>query len=407
MESEMFELAIITTMFVIICGVFVRQYMMNVPIEDRYQQEVAMNKQDAAAALQKVEQLYAQKAIAEDVYTEQKSDILIRYHADKSESNQPLGQNRSARLLVFIVSMVWLISLSIYYFKGDVAELEVWQSLRAIAADEDRIKTDLFENAALTEQQKAERLLLLLRTRTYDDPESVEGWRRLGGALVNMGGIDQGRQAYQKAFELEPKNETLFLEWVQYLFEKRDKALIEEAIYYLDRVLVLNANHDSALIMKAFALDWIDKKQQAIAIWRHILDSREPSQKVRDLLESNIQKAQSQLSGMNGITIALQFPESWKTTIVDTDTLFIVIKSPEAAAPLAVYKSNWKSFQTPIRLNDSHSMAPAFKLSNFKHGRVVVRVETGDKLSESSKLRFESELLPFHTGQTQTVTISE
>jgi cytochrome c-type biogenesis protein CcmH/NrfG len=402
----MFEIVIITTMFITICAVFLRHYMLNIPIEDRYQQEVAMNKQDAAAALQKVEQLYAQKSITEDIYTEQKSDILIRYHADKSNSNQPLGKNRSAKLLIIMFATVWLAGLSIYYFTGDVAELETWQTLRDIATDEEKIKTELFENDALTEQQKAERLLLMLRTRTFDDPKDAAGWRRLGGALVNMGGLDQGRQAYKKAFALEPQNESLFLEWVQYLFEKRDKGLIDEAIYYLDRVLELNASHDSALIMKAFALDWGDKKKQAIAIWQHILDTRNPSKNVRDLLESNIQKAQNQLTGLDGITLAIQFPETWQQSMLETDTVFVVVKSTEAAAPLAVFKTNWKAFQSPIHLNDSHSMAPAFKLSGYKHGIVIVRVESGNMLSDASKLRFESDLLPFHTGQTQTVTIS-
>jgi cytochrome c-type biogenesis protein CcmH/NrfG len=406
-ERKMIELVIITTMFVIICGVFLRHCMLNTRVEDRYQQEVALNKQDAAAALKKVEQLYAQQSIAEDVYIEQKSDILTRYHADKSVSNQPLGQNRSAKLLIMLISFVWLASMSVYFIKGDVAEIELWQSLRDMAGDEEKMKAELFENAELTDQQKAERLLLLLRTKTFDHPEDVEGWRRLGGVLINMGALDQGRQAFQKAFELEPTNTTLFLEWVQYLFEKRDKALIDEAIYYLDKVLALNANHDSALIMKAFALDWIDKKQQAIAIWQSILDTRKPSQNVRDLLESNIKKAQSQLNGLDGITLAIHFPPSWQNSIVESDTIFVVVKSTDAAAPLAVFKSNRQALQSPIHLNDDHSMAPAFKLSSYKHGKVIVRVESGDKLSDASKLRFESDLLPFHTGQTQTVTISD
>ncbi len=351
--------------------------------------ESKVNQMAAKQQLAQLEQSYQSGDIEQELFELQKRDLLVKFASEKDEEQQQVQFARSTPSLVGLLVIIIVASVGLYILVGSWQQQALWDELKLIGDDQQALQQQILENEQLTEQQKAERLLLILRGKLLAEEDNANGWQVLGVTLARMGALDEAESAFERALNLEPSNHQIRLTWVQTLLETRQQENYRKALRHLNYILQLAPEHDSALMMKAFVHDWLGDQQQAISIWQHILDSRQPTEKLAGLLQENIKRAQKSMQQSEAlIALELQLPDNFLAEYAGT-TAFIALTSQQSPAPIAVKRLAITELSGPIMFSDQDSMAGQ-QISAFQTLNLVLRIQQGDKLgADGIKQRFQ------------------
>jgi len=361
--------------------------------------ESAVNKAASKDQLQQLEASLQAGDISQEVFDAQKRDLLIKFSLDKRNAGEvSFSFDKSKALQIAALALCILLSIGVYMLQGSWKHQMMWDDLKLIADDQEALKVQLLDNAALSEQEKAERLLLILRGKLLANEKDADGWRVMGVTLANMGAFSEAERAFERALTVEPSNHQIRLTWVQILFETRQNKNIKQALQHLDYILSIEPQHDSALMMKAFAHDWLGEYQKAIAIWQGILQSRDSSEKLVAMLNQSIARAQQKMAAHDNVAeqstsqakanaqqvllslkleLSPQLSEEYANGMA-----FVVLKDANQAAPVAVKRLSVAQLALPVEFSDSDTMAGQ-KLSQFASLELVVRLQLGATVDNS------------------------
>lgn len=121
--------------------------------------------------------------------------------------------------------------------------------------------------------QKISKMVERLAKRLEDNPLDPGGWAMLGRSYRVMDRMSDSRQAYGKAYELEPQNTEYALDYMESMVFENDGRIPEAA-----RDIIQNTLKQAPRNFKArfyYALDLTQKPgghEQAIGIWKELLD---------------------------------------------------------------------------------------------------------------------------------------
>lgn len=121
--------------------------------------------------------------------------------------------------------------------------------------------------------QKISKMVERLAKRLKDNPLDPGGWAMLGRSYRVMDRLSDSRQAYGKAYELEPQNTEYALDYMETMVFENDGKIPEAA-----RDIIRNTLEQDPKNFKArfyYALDLTQSPgghEQAIAIWKELLN---------------------------------------------------------------------------------------------------------------------------------------
>jgi tetratricopeptide (TPR) repeat protein len=144
------------------------------------------------------------------------------------------------------------------------------QTQIALSHFERALKIDPKNDQALRHQQMA-----LLKLGRYTESielaraelqqhNSSEAWDLVGVNLVSMGNNEEALTAFEKSFELDPKNTSVITKAAGALIALKK---FEEALDKLDQVLVRDHRNMHALILKGFVLASLKRERDALAVF--------------------------------------------------------------------------------------------------------------------------------------------
>lgn len=255
----------------------------------------------------------------------------------------------------------------------------------------------------VTEEQIAS-MVASLEQKLKVKPDDADGWYMLARSFHVMKKYSESADAYAKLVKLVPDNADLLADYADELALAQNRSLQGEPEKILAKALAIDPKNLKALALAGSAA--FDRRdfQAAVMQWKKILLLVPPESETARSIMSSIGEAQSQAGDAGSLPssmpskIAPIVPEASPSTVNvensvqgmveldaalrfkvgETDTVFIFARAAEGPKfPLAVLRKQVKDLPLSFTLDDSMSMMPNAKLSNF--AKVIV----GARISKS------------------------
>jgi cytochrome c-type biogenesis protein CcmH len=285
---------------------------------------------------------------------------------------------------VMVAIAVPVLSISIYLLVGSPAALNPAQTA---AAD---------QGSHEVTQEQIEGMVAKLAQRLKSEPDNVEGWNMLARSYAAMGRYAEATDAYENLVRLIPNDASLLADYADTLAMATNRSLQGKPEKLIDRALAIDSKNLKANALSGSAAFERKDYAGAAARWQKVLDLvPRDSDMARSTLAS-INEAQSLMgqapsaqpqlakadagqaqaaSGGAQVEGTVDIDPALRAQAADTDVVFIFARAVDGPRfPLAVLRKQVKDLPVKFVLDDSMSMMPTAKLSNFPMVVVGARV---------------------------------
>jgi len=146
-----------------------------------------------------------------------------------------------------------------------------------------------------------EQLVMKLKEKLRNEPESPKGWYLLGKLYSAQGKWQDAKKAFYKAHLLEKDNETYTVYYAQSLWQLNDRQFNKQIKNVFQQVLKKNPNQPDALAMLAMNAFLSHHYEEAILYWQRLLKLAPSQSKEADAIRKAIAKAQYLKEGNNNV----------------------------------------------------------------------------------------------------------
>lgn len=386
------------TMFVVL-AVILLVLALVVLLRPLWQQHVvdtdrlALNRNLYRERAAELEQLLASGAIDADEKARRDAENARRLLADvdHAEAGKRVPTTRLPLVLAVAIALPLLAGL-VYWQLGSFRQVQAWQSLNGSDVGEQRNMVDM---------------LLMLRTRLYDDPEDLEGWYLLGRSYLSMERPREALQAFEQARKLNPNEPDYLVAYAQTLRMAEQDAALPEVDRLLHQALQLDPNHEGARLLTAYRDMETGRFDQAIAAFTALKANRaadSESSAMLDKVIADARAAQARAAGQQNGSATSTNSSADRNRISGTaapaastaaDSLSVAVRLSPAlqgkagakarvfvfaraesgpGLPVAVAVLPASALPTTVTLTDANAMNPAVKLSDQRRVTLVARV---------------------------------
>ncbi|CAC9556351.1 hypothetical protein [uncultured Gammaproteobacteria bacterium] len=291
---------------------------------------------------------------------------------------------------------IWLSAMIVVFFSG--ASFFVYQALisQSITA----------QNAITAQTLQAQepptlvQSIVNIKKHLEENFDDAKAWRTLGLALFDANDLTQSLEAYERSYQLNPKNVTMLVEYASTLaksqknqFKGRVSTLVREA-------LEINPDSSDALYLAGWVA--INAQQLALAqmLWEKALSLLPENQADRASLQRMLDElAQIQNSNkvesQHQVVIKVVLPERLRQAEFKEHYLMVYIKAARGRPmPIAIQKIKLKDFTGTVTLTDENSVMPTRKLSQSSKVLAVVRLsQSGSAMRQADDIEALSQVI--------------
>ena len=292
-----------------------------------------------------------------------------------------------------------LLAVSLYLVLGSPAGLD---PAKVAAAPKD-------QTHAVTENQIAE-MIAALSKRLQANPDDADGWHMLARSNSAVGRFGEAATAYSQLVKLVPGNAELLADYADTLAMSLNRSLLGEPEKIINLALSADSKNIKALALSGSAAFERRDYKRAVSQWTKILPLAPPESEIGRSIVSSINEAQK-MAGQPvtapQVTLAaaqaapaaataanaasaevagtVELDAALRSKVSDTDTVFIYARAAEGPRfPLAVLRKQVKDLPTSFVLNDTMSMVPNAKISNFPMVVVGARISKSGSATPSA-----------------------
>ncbi len=409
--------------------------------------------QNAQNALNK--RIYQQKLAElqeEDMTEEQRAEAKLELDRSvlqdlRNNSQVTYSQARWAPLLVILLLPVFAVGS---YLQVGTPELNTVQALQPPTTP-----SSLPPNF----EEMVKRLATRLKTDTQDE----EGWKMLARSYAVLGDYEKTTQTYNQVLARFGENPAVLVELAEFIARTNQDELAGLPSLLIKQALELQPDFQDGLWLAGFAAAQQHNYAQAITHWQHLLQQLPADEhQTRPALEKHIAEAQKELKlqtqssqspsdnrtnpvptktlpsssdladspvekeamdnpvgttteaesvptvvagTIQGIEVVINLEPTLQAQVTGEDTLFVYARALTGPPmPLAIIKTKVAEFPMTISLDDSLSIVPSMKLSNFEEVTVIARIsKSGSAALQTGDLQ--GQVSPVKVGQQQQVNV--
>lgn len=225
--------------------------------------------------------------------------------------------------------------------------------------------------------------------------------------------------AFQRAHRLVGDRPDLLVNYAEALALAHGSQLAGPPSEILNRALELAPNHTKALWLAGFAAFQEGNNKRAIARWRQILTRRDLEPQIRKRVVAQIARTEGGLQAKAPteqkpvaearLRVRVALDPSLAGQAAPDDTVFVFVRAPQGPrAPIAVTRFQVKDLPRSFEIDDSMSMVPQLRLSQFPEVFVAARMsQSGDAIARSGDLQGTSGLVKVAAGKPVEVIIDQ
>jgi cytochrome c-type biogenesis protein CcmH len=328
-------------------------------------------------------------------YDSARADLERRVAEDVQPTAATGARTRQLRTAIVVGIGVPVLAGVLYFFLGNPLGLDPTQ--RAAPADASHELTDA----------QIQGMVGQLAERLKQKPDDAQGWGMLARSYSVLGKYKEAVDAYAHLLPLIPENADVLADYADVLAMVQGKNLQGEPERLLERALAINPNQDKALSLSASAAFDRHDFARAIVQWKKLLATVPPDSEPAREISSSIAEAE----GLAGMKIApenlqaaapplpdlsaapapaaapaksaaghevsglVDIDPALRKKAGDNDTVFIFARAANGPRfPLAVLRKQVRDLPVKFTLDDSMSMMPTAKLSDFPMVVVGARI---------------------------------
>ena len=267
----------------------------------------------------------------------------------------------------------------------------------------------------LADQVAADEYALLeqLEARLATDPSDINGWVLLGRSYIQLGDYERARGALEQAWNRsDAPDDMLKLAYAQTLLFTVEGAALSLAGDLVEEVLATSPGNEAALLWGGFVA--VERNQPAVAAerWTDLLATNPPPE-IANLIRN-------QLMMLTGAPVPPTAPAGQVAgPVIDIEVsvadeidlagfganarLFVIARSSDSPAPIAVAPYPLSSLPGRFSLSDADAMIAGRSLSQYPEVTVVARISgSGEALEQSGDVYAEATVQP---GDAETVSL--
>lgn len=197
----------------------------------------------------------------------------------------PLRKEKISMLM--LSPMIFFLVASAYWRWGAWPE---WKNYIQQQAKQQQVQ------ALLQSVKSPQELIDKLKSRLEKQPDSARGWYLLGRLYASQGLWSEAKDAYGKAYQLQPEHEQITVNYAQSLWQLNHQQFDDNIRTLFQSVLNINRDQPDALAMLAMDAYKGHAYQQAIDYWQRLLKIAPPQSEEAQAIRKAIAQAQHKLS---------------------------------------------------------------------------------------------------------------
>ncbi|MBQ4795254.1 c-type cytochrome biogenesis protein CcmI [Pectobacterium versatile] len=206
------------------------------------------------------------------------------------------AQQRLLNSWVLLPGVLLLVIVSLGVFWKISAVNRVQELQQVVALTPDLMKRALDPDAEPLTIEDVARLGLGLRSQLETQPDNPQDWWMLGRIAGLLNNYDMSVQAFAKAFQLDPKNTDLALDYADLLSRSTDPRDSQRGGDMLRELMNSGSTNVRVLSLLAFNAYEAQRYQDAINAWEAMLQLLPQNDTRRAVIERSVAQAKASLS---------------------------------------------------------------------------------------------------------------
>lgn len=271
-----------------------------------------------------------------------------------------------------------------------------------------------YQPPAMSKQEQSDQInqmVARLAARLQDDPNDAEGWKMLGRSYLVLERFADARKAFEQAVKLLPNDAQLLADLADTIAMTSGQTLAGRPMELIRKALSVDPQNEKALWLAGTAAYERKDYREALKYWQRLYAMQQPGTEGAKAMERNIAEVQSLLgepvtmpSAADNVTASnststavsagkisgeLKLAASLQGRVKPSDSVFIFAQAPSGPRmPLAVFRTTAADLPLRFTLDDTMSMMPQMRLSNFAEVVVTARVsKSGSAAAQSGDLQ--------------------
>ncbi|MBA0216155.1 c-type cytochrome biogenesis protein CcmI [Pectobacterium brasiliense] len=205
-------------------------------------------------------------------------------------------QQRPLNRWVLLLGVLLLVIVSLGVFWKTSAVNRVQELQQVVALTPDLMKRALDPDAEPLTIEEVARLGLGLRSQLETQSDNPQDWWMLGRIAGLLNNYDMSVQAFAKAFQLDPKNTDLALDYADLLSRSTDPRDSQRGGEMLRELMNSGSTNVRVLSLLAFNAYEAQRYQDAIDAWQMMLKLLPQNDTRRAVIERSVGQAKASLS---------------------------------------------------------------------------------------------------------------
>lgn len=274
----------------------------------------------------------------------------------------------------------------------------------ASLAEQHRVKATLGTAATSNESAdsfsaNATNKLIPYQQRVTTNPKDSEAWLAIAELNRSARNYPDANAAYEKVIALKKMNATSWSDYADSMASQQKTLNNPQTLQAINAALKLEPNQLKALWLKASLLHESGKYQEALNEWQKLLALVPADSSDHKIIENNIDEVRALLNdrhdpaptAMASVSGSVSVDERVKSKVSNNMTLFVFAKADSPGPSAAVLRVPVSSWPMNFSLDDSLSMMPSRKLSQFKTVNVQARLSrSGQAMPQPGDIQSEA-----------------
>ncbi|MDC9727131.1 MAG: c-type cytochrome biogenesis protein CcmI [Candidatus Thioglobus sp.] len=338
-----------------------------------------------------------QRDLEQDLIDQEQFDLALEEISSTLaiELNQSTTTVRESKP---ISALTWLIVIMLPIFS-----IGVYQSLSTYSSTVNT--TTALESAPLSLEQSAEKI----KQHLVDNPSDAQAWKMLGLSYFELNKIDESLQAYEKAYQLNPKDARLLVEYASTMISANDDQFTGRPVELIKQALEIEPNAPDALYLAGLFAVSMQDFNLAKGLWNKALAGLPEGSVDRQALLSILAELEREQNPKisHTVTVNVAIADEILAKRSNEDFLMVYVKSAVGRPmPIAIEKIKIKDFSGQVSLSDMNSVMPTKLLSEHDQVLVVARLSrTGGAMKQADDLQVVSDIVSVPSNPTVNLTL--
>ncbi len=275
---------------------------------------------------------------------------------------------------------IWLVIIMLPIFS-----IGVYQSLSTYSPTANAVSA--LDATPPSLEQSAEKI----RQHLIDNPSDAQAWKMLGLSYFELNKISESLEAYEKAYQLNPKDARLLVEYASTMISANDDQFTGRPVTLIKQALEIEPNAPDALYLAGMFAVSMQDFDLAKGLWNKALSALPEGSVDRQALLSILAELEREQnpSVSHTVTVGVTISDEILAKRSTEDFLMIYVKPAVGQPmPIAIEKLKIKDFSGQIILSDMNSIMPTKLLSEHDQVLVVARLSrTGSAMKQADDLQ--------------------